>query len=138
MKRIVPALLASLALMIAIPAAASAHEHDRDQGRGYGQSDWDRESPGFDQFRQQIDHLYNGVEHGLSDGSYSRGEARQFYRSISSIRQRLDWYRRNSGYLSPQKSADIERRLDQLHSVMHEAHEDGHDQQSYGYDGRRY
>ena len=129
MKHIISTLLSTAAIAITAPATASAHERDR--GR-YGQSDWQTERRQYDQFGEQFDHLHEGVEHGLSDGVYTRSEGRQFDRAINDLRRRLDWYRRSDGYLSSQECNDMNRRLDQLHEVMHEAHEDGHEDQGYG------
>ena len=87
MKKLFIALLASTALLAAAPAVASAHEN------GYGGyynngNDWDRDG-GYNSFRQEFDHLYQGVQHGLSDGSINRWQARRFYDAISDARQRL-------------------------------------------------
>ena len=144
MKRIVTALLASCALAAAIPATASAHDEqdgyygNRDYGnRGgnYG-NDWNNDRGGYggyDYFRAEFQHLTDGVRHGLSDGSYSRGEARQFYWAINSLRQRLDYYRYSRGYLSGSEARDIQRRIQRLHRDMHEAHANGHAERDYGY-----
>ena len=115
---------------------ATATAYEQYQG-SYGQSDRQTESQQFDQFGEQFDHLYEGVEHGLSDGSYTRRQARQFERSINDLRRRLDWYRRNDGYLSPRGRQDIEWRLEQLHNALHEVHQDGHEDQAFGDYNRR-
>lgn len=144
MKRVLTALLASCALAVAIPATASAHDDqdgyygNRDYGNrgGYYGNDWNDNrggNGGYDYFRAEFQHLYDGVQHGLSDGSFSRGEARQFYWAINNLRRRLDYYRYNDGYLSDWEARDIQRQLTRLHNDMHDAHANGHADRDYGY-----
>lgn len=91
---------------------------------------------GYYNFRRQFQHAYDSVRHGLRDGSFTRTEARYFYWAIGDLRQRLDFYRNNDGYLSRREARDMDRRLARLHANMHEAHEVGHDEQDYRYGGR--
>jgi hypothetical protein len=121
MKKVIAILLASSAVLV-VPAVANAHEND-----------WQRESRQYGNFGQELDHLYDGVEHGLSDGSYSRGQARYYYRAINSVRRRLDAYQENDGYLNRWEAQDIQNRLESLHQDMHQAHAEGHQEQNYGY-----
>ena len=133
MKRRLAALLAASALAMAVPVAASAHENDRGYNQG---SDWDRGDGGYNNFRQEFQHLYDGLRHGQEDGSFSRGEARQIYWAINSLRQRLDYFRNNDGYLDRREANDIQIRLNRLHQDMHALHDNAHDEQNYGYGGR--
>ena len=133
MKRLLTTLVASAALITAIPAVASAHDEDN---RGYYSSggDWSRNNGGgYNNFRQEFQHLYENVQHGVSDRSYSRYEARQFYWAINSLRRRLDYFRNNDGYLSRRETQDLQYRIQRLHAQMHEAHENGHAERDYGY-----
>ena len=45
---------------------------------------------------------------------------------LRSIRQREAYFRSRDGGLNPQEGRDIQIRLERLHDVMHQAHEDGH------------
>src|SRR3569623_61495 len=102
MKTIILAGLAAAALAFAGPALA------------HGDDDWTAESYGA--FSQQYQHIWDGIQHGLGDGSYTPWQARRFYRALQDIRGRADWEQR-SGYYDPQ---DIEQRLERLHDTMHE------------------
>ena len=112
MKRHFAALFAAGALIIAVPTAASAQERGyfgqgQYYGGQYGSSEWNRNNRGYDNLQRQFQHAYDGIQHGLRDGSFNRREAR-----------------------------DLDRQLARLHAVMHEAHESGHEEQDYGYGGR--
>jgi hypothetical protein len=122
MKKLVLAVLAAVSLT-AVAAPALAHEGDDD--------DWRIES--YDGFSQQYHHLWDGIQHGLSDGSYSPGEARYFYRQLRSIQARADWEQR-TGQFDPDEISD---RLQNLHERMHIAHERGHERMDndWGYGG---
>jgi hypothetical protein len=122
MKKLLIALLAATAVAAAAPAAF-AHDDD----------DWSAESYG--QFTQHYQHIWEGIQHGVSDGSYTPSQARYFYRQLQNIRGRAEWQSR-SGYYDPQ---DINDRLEDLHDRMHVAHERGHDRlDSYGYGAGAY
>lgn len=135
MKRLFTALLASTALLAAVPAVASAHDNGYGNGYYNNGNDWDRDG-GYNGFRQEFGHLYQGVQHGLSDGSINRWQARRFFDAIADARQRLEFYRRNDGYLSPWEQRDMQARLQRLHEVLHVVHERDHEREDgYGYDG---
>jgi hypothetical protein len=141
MKRHLAALLATAALVMAVPTAASAQERGyfgqgQYYGGQYGGNDWNRNNRGYDSLRRQFQHAYDGVQHGLRDGSFTRREARQFYWVIGDLRERLNFYRDNDGYLDRREARDIDRRLARLHANMHAAHEDGHQERDYGYSDR--
>lgn len=141
MKRHLTALLAAGAIVTAVPTAASAQERGyfgqgQYYGGYYGGADWNRDNRGYNNLRRQFQHAYAGVQHGLRDGSFTRREARYFYQVIGDLRQRLDFYRDNDGYLDRREARDLDRRLRRLHAAMHEAHESGHEEQDYGYRDR--
>ncbi|HKR88003.1 MAG TPA: hypothetical protein VJS38_07490 [Phenylobacterium sp.] len=77
MKKLVLAALAAAA-MAAVAAPALAHEGDDD--------DWSIES--YDAFTQQYHHIWDGIQHGVSDGSYSPRQAQYFYRQLRGIQAR--------------------------------------------------
>jgi hypothetical protein len=140
MKRHLVALFAASALVIAVPTAASAQERGyfgqgQYYGGQYGGNEWNRNNRGYDNIRRQFQHAYDGVQHGLRDGSFTRREARYFYQVIGELRQRLDFYRYNDGYLDRREARDLDRRLGRLHAIMHQAHENGHEEPDYGYGG---
>ncbi len=140
-KRHLAALFAASALVIAVPTAASAQERGYfGQGQYYGGqysgNEWNRNNRGYDTLRSQFQHAYEGVQHGQRDGAFTRREARSFYQVIGDLRQRLDFYRDNDGYLDRREARDLDRRLGRLHAAMHDAHESGHEEQNYGYGGR--
>ena len=119
MKRLILAALATSLLAAAAPALA--HEGDDD--------DWTVES--YESFQQQYHHIWDGIQHGVSDGSYTPRQAQYFYRQLRSIQARADWEQR-TGQFDPDEISD---RLDSLHDRMHVAHERGHERldNSYGY-----
>lgn len=128
MKKLVLAVLATSVLAMAAPALA----HGDDGG-----DDWTAESYG--DFSQQYHHIWDGIQHGLSDGSYTPREAQYFYRQLRSIQARAAW-ENQTGQYDPD---EITARLENLHERMHIAHERGHErldnggyyQQPYGYGG---
>lgn len=119
MKMLIAALLATSAVAAAGPASAQRYD-------GGQYSDWDR--GGQSRFAQQFDHAYEGIQHGVEDGSYTRWEAQQLYGQVRELRRRLAYYQRNDGRLDGRERRDLEWRLQRLHQVMHDAHEDGHEQ----------
>ncbi len=132
MKRLILAALATSLLAAAAPALA--HEGDDD--------DWAVQS--YDSFQQQYHHIWDGIQHGVSDGSYTPRQAQYFYGQLRSIQARADWEQR-TGRFDPDEISD---RLDSLHDRMHVAHERGHERldndwrysgygQRYGYGGYR-
>jgi hypothetical protein len=135
------AFFAAGAIVIAVPTAASAQERGYfGQGQYYGGqyegNEWNRDNRGYNNLRRQFQHAYAGVQHGLRDGSFTRREGRYFYRVIGDLRQRLDFYRDNDGYLDRREARDLDRGLGRLHAAMHEAHETSHEEQDYRYGDR--
>ncbi len=114
MKQILLTLLAASSLAVAAPALAHGDDNGDDEA-------WAAQSYG--DFSGLYDHIMQGIRHGISDGSYTRWQARRFYRQLQQIRQRADWEERNGNY----DVQDIQYRLQRLHDVMHVAHERGHE-----------
>jgi hypothetical protein len=117
MKKLVLAALAATSLMV-VAAPALAHEGDDD--------DWAVES--YDSFNQQYHHIWDGIQHGMSDGSYTPREANYFYRQLRGIQARADWEQR-TGQFDPDEISD---RLNDLHERMHVAHQRGHERLDNG------
>ena len=111
MKKILLALLATSTLAIAAPALA--HDDDDDWGR----------APTYQSFQEQYRHIWQGIWHGLSDGSYTSVQANYFADQLRSI-QRRAYYDTRSGDYDPSWT---EAQLDRLHERMHIAHERGHE-----------
>ena len=111
MKKLILAALAASLLAVAVPALA--HEGDDD--------DWGIDS--YPSFTQQYHHIWDGIQHGVSDGSYSPRQAQYFYQQLRDIQRRADWEQR-TGRFDPEEISD---RLDALHERMHVAHERGHE-----------
>lgn len=134
MKRVLGVLFVSAAMALVAPQTASAHERGQ-QGR---YSDWeDRDTNAYGRFYQELQHLDEGVEHALNDGSMDRRDARRFDRAIGSVQQQLAYYYNRQGYLNRWQVQDIQSRIEQLHIIMHDVHDDGHDAQDYRYDRYR-
>jgi hypothetical protein len=112
MRKYLLALLAASTLAGAAPAFA----HD-----DYGDDDWNASS--YSDFNQLYQHLWQGIQHGVSDGSYTPGQVRYFARELRNIRARAQW-EEESGYYDPR---DIDARLNRLHERMHIAHDRGHE-----------
>ena len=112
MKKLVFGIAAAAALMIAVPAMA----HDDDDDYGYNVDS-------YDQMMRLDQHIRQGIQHGLSDGSFTRGEARYFWRQLQNIRYRAQWEEEWGEF----DAQDISYRLHALHERMHEAHEEGHE-----------
>lgn len=122
MKKLIGALLAAAAIgTVSSPALASdGHNDNANYSQYFG---------GYRNFDALYQHDLQGIQHGVSDGSYTRREARYFMSQLRNIRQRESYFRSRDGELSPEEGRDIQVRLERLHEVMHEAHEDGHDMQ---------
>jgi opacity protein-like surface antigen len=121
MKKLFGALLAAVAIG-AVAGPALAHpDDDDDRDGGYSQY-----FGGYQNFDALYRHDWAGIQHGLSDGSYTRREAWFFANQLRDIRRREAYYRSRDGWLSPDEGRDIQFRLERLHAVMHRAHEDGH------------
>lgn len=125
MKKLFGVLLAAAAIG-AFASPVLAHENDDDDDNvNVNRGGYSQYYGGYQNFDALYQHDWQGIQHGLSDGSYSQQEARYFLQQLRSIRQRELYYRNRDG-LSPQEGRDIKVRLERLHQVMHEAHEDGH------------
>ncbi|MDB5465346.1 MAG: hypothetical protein JWQ46_108 [Phenylobacterium sp.] len=119
MKKLIGALLAAAAIG-AVASPALAHPDDEDTGN------FSQYFGGYQNFDALYQHDWQGIQHGLSDGSYTPREARYFGMQLRNIRQREAYYRSRDGWLSPDEGRDIQVRLERLHETMHQAHEDGH------------
>jgi hypothetical protein len=123
MKKLLLALLATSTLAVAAPALA----HDE------GDDDWS--APSYSDFDQQHHPIWDGIQYGLSDGSYTPWQARRFSRELQSIRARA-WWEQSRGYYDPE---DTDARLESLHTRMHIAHDQGHERLNndwHGYSGQ--
>ncbi len=119
MRMFIAAIMACSALAMTVPVVAQAHE----PGEVSADEDWNNGGATYANFDQEFQHIWQGIQHGLSDGSYTRREAYQFYREMRNIRARAYWEER-SGYYNPE---EIQARLESLHERMHIAHERGHE-----------
>src|SRR5258708_14307986 len=66
----------------------AAHEQghaiqDRNFGGG---DDWNNGGDSYAEFNQEYQHIWQGIQHGLSDGSYTRRQAQGFYRAMQQIK----------------------------------------------------
>ena len=101
-----------------------AHEVGHEINDAHHDNDtWNNGGATYADFNQEYQHIWQGIQHGLSDGSYTRRQAQGFYRAMQQIRARASWMER-SGRYDPQ---DTQARLERLHETMHAAHERGHD-----------
>ena len=110
MKKVVLALLASATFALATPALA----HD-------GDDDWTPDS--YVEFNQLYQHIWQGIQHGLGDGSYTSREARYFYGQLRQIQRKAYWEERSGDYNPDEIAGDLQ----DLHDRMHVAHERGHE-----------
>ena len=124
MRKLLLAALATSVLVVAMPAFA--HGDD-------GDDDWSAESYG--DFSQQYQHIWDGIQHGLSDGSYTPRQARYYLQELRSVQARAIWENQRGGY----DPYEINARLESLRGRMHIAHQRGHDRLNgvgpYGYYG---
>ncbi|MEQ1779837.1 MAG: hypothetical protein ABMA14_00645 [Hyphomonadaceae bacterium] len=126
MSKVLGVFLASAALVGVVPQTASAHE----RGHQGGCSDWeDRDTVAYERFYQELGHLDEGVKYGLWHGSVGRRDARQFDRAIGSAQQQLASCYGRQGYLTRWQVQSIQRRIEELHTIIHCVHDDGHDVQ---------
>ena len=136
MKRLIIALFATSAMGFALPALAHP-EHAEDAGV---QQSWNNGGDTYAEFDQEYQHIWDGIQHSLSDGSYTQDQAQSYFRAMQDIRGRADDMQRDGRY----NPGDIQARLERLHAVMHQAHTEGHattDQQGgnpWGSDGMSY
>ena len=100
------------AATLAIAAPAFAHPDDEEYGVDT-----------YANFNQEYQHIWQGIQHGLSDRSYTSYQAQRYWRELQDIRARAYWEERR-GYYDPE---DIQARIEQLHTRMHVAHERGHE-----------
>ncbi len=121
MRKLIVAIMASSALAMAIPVVAQAHNEN--EAAASADEDWNNGGGTYANFDQEYHHIWDGIQHGLSDGSYTRREAYRFYREMRYIHARADWQERSGNY-DPE---DIQARLESLHERMHIAHERGHE-----------
>ena len=126
MKTLILSLVAAAALGVALPAAAHEDDYQRPS------SDWNYNSA-FGGFSDDVAHIQEGIQHGLSDGSYTRWQAMRFSRELRSIERQIVGYNESDGDINPWERSMIQRRLDRLHSIMHVVHDEGHEQQYQGY-----
>ena len=124
MKRLIVALLATSTLALAAPAFAHPEDHAVS-----AEEQWNNGGASYGDFNQEYQHIWDGIQHGLSDGAYTRGQADQYFREMQQIKARAEWMDRN-GQWDPQ---DTQARLERLHNEMHAAHEEGHALQDRGY-----
>ncbi len=102
MKTLITALLAAAAIG-AVSSPALAHPDDGDDNPGYSQY-----FGGYQSFDALYQHDWQGIQHGLSDGSFSRREAYYFMSQLRGIRQREAYFRSRDGWLSPGEGRDIQ------------------------------
>lgn len=121
MKHLMVALLATSAMAFAAPALAHP-EHPEPAGTVAVDQTWNNGGATYVDFTQEYQHIWDGIQHGLNDGSYTRGQAQQYFRAMQDIRARADLMQRN-GRFDP---SDTQARLIRLHEVMHDAHAEGH------------
>ena len=117
MKRLMVALLATSTLALAVPAFAHPEDHAVSTDE-----QWNNGGASYGDFNQEYQHIWEGIQHGLSDGSYTRSQGQQFYGAMQRIRARADEMQRE-GRWDPR---DTQGQLEQLHNSMHDAHEVGH------------
>ena len=121
MKRLILALVATSTLALAAPAFA--HEPGE---QGYQSSeDWNNGGDTYANFDQEYQHIWQMIQHGVNDRSYTRYQAARFYRDMRRIRARA-YSAQQSGNYDPE---DIQNRLEQVHERLHAAHDGGHDRQ---------
>jgi hypothetical protein len=120
MKRLMVALLATSTMALAVPAFAHP-DHPETPGASTDES-WNNGGASYGDFNQEYQHIWDGIQHGLSDGSYTRSQADRFFGAMQRIRARADAMQRE-GRWDPR---DTQAQLEQLHNSMHDAHEVGH------------
>ena len=136
MKTLLIALLASSTLATALPSMAQAHEYETYgyNQNGWANDDWNNGGNSYAEFNQEYQHIWQGIQHGLNDGSLSRQQAWRFSRELRSIQARAYWEQRQGGYNSGEAQAQLER----LHERIHAIHDRGHERQGYYGAGQGY
>ncbi len=100
-------------------------------GGGYSQNnDWNYRNHGFAAFERQYRHTIDGIRHGLSDGTFTRSRANEFYRELQSIRRAAHLSQQYGNY----RHGYIQARMARLHQRMHVRHDRAHDRND-GYGG---
>lgn len=118
--------VAAAAFNIGRPAVANAHLAE---AANWQQDDWNNGGDSYAAFDQEYRHIWDGIRHGVNDGSYTPREADYFYQQLQAIRVRADWQARRGFYDGDQ----IQTWLEHLHDRMHTAHQRGHDDRyNYG------
>jgi hypothetical protein len=84
-------------------------------------------------FSADYRHIWQSIERGRQDGTFSRYEAQRYTQQLQQIQTRADWQERR-GQFDPQ---DIENRLTQLRRVMYVARQDNRGNTDTAYYGRR-
>jgi hypothetical protein len=108
--------------------AAHAEGHAT-QDRAQSGGTWNNGGGSYAEFDQEYQHIWQNIQHGVSDGSYTRRQAQGYYRAMQQIRARANSMERQGRY----DSEDTQARLQRLHEVRHAAHERGHEMQDrYG------
>ncbi len=136
MKTLLIALLAGSTLAATLPLTAQAHENENygySQGR-WANDDWNNGGDNYAEFNQEYQHVWQGIQHGLNDGSLSRQQAWRFSRELRSIQGRAYWQQRQGGY----NSGEAQSQLEQLHERIHAIHNRSHDGRSYYGAGQDY
>ena len=118
MKRLMIALLSTSAIAFAVPAAAHPEDHATT-----AEAPWNNGGATYADFNREYQQVWDGVQHGLSDHSYTREQGDRFLATMREIRARADEMQREGRY-DPQLT---HVRLAQLHNEMDAAHERGHD-----------
>ena len=94
MTRLLGALFATAAITaFASPALAHAGDYDNDNDDVVASQNYSQYYGGYQNFDTLYQHEVQGIQHGLSDGSYTRREALYFMQQLRSIRQREIYYR---------------------------------------------
>ncbi len=86
MRTVWLSLIASVAIAAGLPTVANAHPEEEP---GYS-DDWNNGGGSYEEFSHEYQHIWNGIQHGLQDGSYSRWEANGFFRQMQAIRARAN------------------------------------------------
>ncbi len=128
MNRILMVIAAGAALGAA--STANAQYSGRYSGGYSNNSDWNYRGRSYASFERDYRHTMEGIRHGLSDGTYSRSRANQYYRELQNIRRAAYHAQRYGNY----RSANIQARMARLHERMQRKHERNHDRYDrYGY-----
>jgi hypothetical protein len=118
MKRLMIALLATTTMAFAAPGFA----HETPAVGAAAEDQWSNGGATYADFSQEYQHIREGIQHGLSDGSYTRSQADQYFRAMDDIRAQAQAMDQSGRY----DSRDTQARLERLHGIMHDAHQSGH------------